>query len=347
VYIGSDISKAEIAVIRGKVKVNKQTNGSSIEKTIEQGNAYHINKSNSTIKSIGMASSEFASEALTAYEHNIKQSEPVAYWNFNNIESDTLTNIYGNTTYTGQIRKGVTIEIMGNNNSENSNLKALNFDGHTASSVLIKNDNIFNPEDKSFTVSLWFKSDPLDNAFGGSFLISKRSLIKTANIDQKFWGWSIIVNGDDLFIQTNSGSDDDFYGVWLNNFDCLNDQWHNVVMVIDRENDRLLGYLDGSTKNWAVTLPKDKQLYADNKITVDHLLNTCRDKYTKSDKIYNEGPLRISGRKDDVDDKTSFDYCAPFKGLVYDIAIWKRALSSDEIRALFNSNPLCNKLIKE
>ena len=89
--------------------------------------------------------------------------------------------------------------------------------------------------------------------------------------------------------------------------DLQNNQWYHAVMVIDRVNNILRGYVNGSQQDLLVD-PNYGATFSSGTIT-------------SSNK-----ELQLGARNDEA---------AEFKGYVDDFAIWKRMLSSSEIAVLY------------
>lgn len=322
VYIGREKEKAEVAVIKGKVRINKQTKGSSsVEETISEGNACLIRPGQSQITKTSIFSSAFAGEyfrdKLRSYELAVKNSSPVAYWNFNNIKDRSIVNTFGNNKYTGTIKGKVSSSSLNINGLLQQN-KVLNFPGGKRCQVNFGNSDVFNPGSGSFTVAVWFNVD-LSVDFP-KMIVSKRTE-KSGSVGR----WRIIANNDNLFVRTDTNGN---YGVWLHNLHCLTPGWHYVVMVIDREKQQLFAYLDGSSDGWEITKDVDKGLYS----IFDDIKR--KDRYEPSSRITNDEYLRLGGRTV----KGDMNHCAPYKGSIYDMAIWKRALSHDEVEEIYNNS---------
>ena len=107
------------------------------------------------------------------------------------------------------------------------------------------------PGHKSFTAAMWFKYTVTD---GDKLLIGKSS--KTPN-NMNYGGWEIRASGQNLEIQVNFR--DRF--MYPNHVKIVqpaaivDGSWHHVAIVIDRENQQLLGYIDGAPFDLQGDLP--------------------------------------------------------------------------------------------
>lgn len=177
--------------------------------------------------------------------------------------------------------------------------QALSFSG--SDSNYVDFGNVFDPGPDSFTVSLWFK--PTD-AVGTEFLAGK------GNPDSSTAGWSIFIAGTALQIrgQQVGGGSNDRFGQFLPG-GVTGDQWHHVVMVIDRDTDTIRGYLNGSNAGW---------LAGGSGALVDTLIDGSSITSTSS---------LLLGRRSTTG--------AAYAGLIDDLAIWDRALSAGEVEYLY------------
>ena len=132
-------------------------------------------------------------------------------------------------------------------------------------------------------------------------------------------------------MRTGTGVDEN---VWIVNKDSLTTDWHYIVMVIDRQANKLKGYLDGSGAGWNI-MTQDEYWRATVEVTTDT--------YTAGTRINNDNDLMISKSSDDFQStnlaKTTAyeELVSPFHGLIYDFAVWKRALNESEIRQLYGN----------
>lgn len=262
----------------------------------------------------------FVKELPSEYEMAIRRSNPKSYWRF----AESLTNIIGDEKFTGLVEGEIGYKDIMTSCGQCLNVISFN---SIESKGRLNYGNILNPGRDSFTVSMWIKPLSLEG--------EKRQFIATKRAYYK--GWSIISIGDDITLRTGTGVDKN---VWIGKKDCLTTDWHHVVMVIDRQANKLKGYLDGSGEGWNI-MTQDEYWRASVEVTTDT--------YTAGAEINDGKDLTISKASDDFEgtdlaQKTAYDkIVSPFHGLVYDFAVWKRALNESEIRQLYDKCPLSNE----
>ena len=177
------------------------------------------------------------------------------------------------------------------------------------------------PGHKSFTAAMWFKYTVTD---GDKLLIGKSS--KTPN-NMNYGGWEIRASGHDLEIQVNFR--DRF--MYPNNVTItqpaaiVDGSWHHVAVVIDRENQQLLGYIDGAPFDLQGNLPAGNS-------PIIAAMNTSG---------YGGGsPFKVGGHTSVTceDGATSDDpkVCVSALEQAYDsVKIYHKALSAQDVRSLF------------
>lgn len=170
--------------------------------------------------------------------------------------------------------------------------QALSFSG--SDSNYVDFGNVLDPGTDSYTVSLWFKPSALS---GTEYLASKGNAGSGDN------GWSIWLSGAAATLRLREASDGRRLQVMKNVADT---DWHNLVMVIDRDLGKLVGYLDGDSTGWSTAWEGDT-LSTNGYITATNSL--------------------LLGRRSTTG--------APYAGLIDDFAIWDRALSADEVEYLY------------
>ena len=177
------------------------------------------------------------------------------------------------------------------------------------------------PGHKSFTAAMWFKYTVTD---GDKLLIGKSS--KTPN-NMNYGGWEIRASGHDLEIQVNF-RDRFMYpnNVTITQPDAIVDgSWHHVAVVIDRENQQLLGYIDGAPFDLQGDLPMGNS-------PIIAAMNTSG---------YGGGsPFKVGGHTSVTceDGTTSADpkICVSALEQAYDsVKIYHKALSAQDVRSLF------------
>ncbi len=162
--------------------------------------------------------------------------------------------------------------------------------------------NVLDPDNESYTVSLWFN---VDSASGTQFLIGK------GNHSSGAPGWSIWLSGETIYIRGfhTNGINDDRFGQHLPNA-VQAGTWHHVAMVLDRESDppTVRGYFDGTNTGW---------MTGGGGSVVDTLVLDSI--------IVTDASLLVGRRATDG---------APFAGMIDELAIWQEALTPCQIVAL-------------
>lgn len=223
---------------------------------------------------------------------------PEAYWTFDatDIEFGLVFDSLGE--FDGTI-EGTVINSLG---FIGEALEFPNSDGD-----FVDFDNVLDPDDESFTVSLWFNADEGEILSGNSsYLISK------GNGSSEEAGWSIWFGEGNGRINCRGqqlGADDtERFGQSIDGQGHLEGSWHHLVYVIDRENDVVRGYLDGTNTGW-VAGGGGGQI----------------DTLTAGSQIITPQVLQMGQRS---------NAGAPFGGLIDDVAIWREALDARHIQAL-------------
>lgn len=151
----------------------------------------------------------------------------------------------------------------------------------------------------SLTVSLWFKP----SAMGGTQFVAAHGNAGSAGD-----GWSIWLDNTTLHIRCNSGNvNNNANKAELLYSGLLNDTWYHVVIVLDRNGNKLRGYMNGSVEGFAIN-------------------PTWTDTFTVASITSANKPLHLGIRN---------DLAAELKGAVDDFAIWKRALTGNEIATIY------------
>ena len=224
---------------------------------------------------------ELETPALPSY---LPSNGLVGYWPFNGNANDES----GNGNHGTVNGATLTVDRDGNANS------AYSFDG-VNDNIIIASDEILNVGTSDFSISIFFRSENLTNAY----LIGKRSYS--------------LGNGYSIFLQNNA-----LYGQLIDensasqspgcNFNTTENQWHHYVVTFDRDNNQL-AYMDG--------------IFCDYVGILD-----------ESGNIVNETDLFIGFFQPPGND--CWTGCYFFNGQLDDIAIYNRALTQEEITALYN-----------
>lgn len=173
------------------------------------------------------------------------------------------------------------------------------------------------PGHKSFSASLWLKTSELS---GARLLMGKSS---SGPNNMAYGGWEIRSNGATLEMQVN------FRDRLMKNNQALIRQenalssgvWHHVVMVIDREQQQLRGYLNGVAIGAAVALPA-----GDGPIMA--AMNSSGYGGGSPFRVGGHAALQCSGEGDER-------RCQLAPGQAFDnVRVYHKALSEAEIQAL-------------
>lgn len=169
--------------------------------------------------------------------------------------------------------------------------------GLTATQYIDMGDEL-DPGSDSYSVSIWIR---MDATSGSQFLVSKGNRFSSRS------GFSVFTSGDDLFVRGRDSNNTTSWGQSIRDH-LIAGSWQNIVLVIDRGDRRVRGYLNGSNDGW---LPLGNDLLAaGGQIDVDQ-------------------PFQIG--------RAAEDGRLPLNAVVDDVSVWNRALSDTEIVALFEN----------
>jgi len=127
------------------------------------------------------------------------------------VLSTRPSDVSGYWTFRGGLGKSVTGPVTINNSANNAK---------------------FEPNGSSFSVALWFYVDDLNG--------SKR-LVRKGNNRSGDTGWSIFLEGNELYFRTRSSGWNADKVAYLSN-----PGWYHFTAVVDADKDRLFAYLNGS-----------------------------------------------------------------------------------------------------
>ena len=158
----------------------------------------------------------------------------------------------------------------------------------------------FDPETDDFSVSVWFDADPAGPA---EFVVSK------GNPFSGGVGWSIWMENGNVHArgQQNDATNDDRFGMFEPG---VGPGLHHVVLVLDRQDDVVQGYLDGEL----MLQPGGGGAQS--------------DRLVPGSEIFVDTPLLVGRRSTDG---------APLTGWVDDLQIYDQALSETEVAFLFDN----------
>ena len=173
------------------------------------------------------------------------------------------------------------------------------------------------PGHKSFSASVWIKYAPGDAA---RLLMGKSS---SGPNNMEYGGWEIRSQGSTLAMQVNFRD-----RLMVNNQAVISQQnaltagvWHHLVMVVDRDNQQLRGYLNGVAMADPVTLPQGSG-------PIMAAMNSSGYGGGSPFRVGGHAQLSCSGEGDE-------QVCTLSPGQAFDdVKVYHRALSEAEIQTL-------------
>ncbi|MEM1212927.1 MAG: LamG-like jellyroll fold domain-containing protein, partial [Planctomycetota bacterium] len=218
------------------------------------------------------------------------------HWQFDETSGQTAVDIAGDNDFTFQ-NDPVFSPAGGRLDG------ALEFDGVDDRAEA---GDVLDPFSGDYSVSLWFKRPAGGTISSDQFLISKGNRYSTRE------GWSINISDATQEIRLRVNSSDSSAERASTEVDLpLDDQWHHLVMVVDRTSGEVRGYLDGSDVGWRSGGggPSSSSLSSVTDIDTDDPLTL--------------GAVRDGGN--------AYNY---FEGLLDDARVYDRVLSAEEITLL-------------
>lgn len=214
----------------------------------------------------------------------------VGYWSFDDARGSTATdfspnNNAGTLTNMDQATDWVSGRLG----------TALDFDGNNTF-VNVPDDDSLDPQSSSFSFSLWFKADAISD-----FLVGK------GNKGSGDVGYGIFFETGNIRARTSDGSNKASESVSFND----TSQWHHLVMVIDRTNNVVKGYLDGTNNGW-----------------------TAGGGGASNNSLSSFGGINAT---DDLKIGSRTDGSLNFNGKIDEVRIYNRALSASEVKDLYNA----------
>ncbi|MBI9015857.1 MAG: FecR domain-containing protein [Phycisphaerae bacterium] len=308
IKVGDDGS-SEMYVFDGEVLLypGDQANTKSKSIRVRVGESKGVEKASGKVSNSSINKFTFARKLPDTYEIALRKTYPQAYWSFDQARARGVVNKIGDKVYPGQLKAKSKVVLCGQMEP------VIRF---TSEGDRIDFGDVLDPGRDSYSVALWFNVDKLDSKFD-QVLATKRSFKGGG-----YPGWTIFVNRDSLFIRTGDG-DDARSHVWIKNLHCMTAGWHQVVMVIDREDNVLRGYFDGSDEGWEV--------HSNDGISPEHDRTVAYGTYRDGTVIENECALSMNAYVNVRGEKRNF------KGMIYDMGIWKRALSLEEIQDIYRN----------
>ncbi len=191
------------------------------------------------------------------------------------------------------------------------------FAGRRSDVIRIADDGVLNPGKDSMTICLWFKPITRRGRFNSSYIICKGSATSARHP-----GWAIETRGKRLrvTVQPSNSSAKSRLNITIRHPE---NKWYLAVLVIDISAPKIIFYLDGEKKG-------------------ERPIRTSRDPATRQPR-----PVEIvADAKDNANDR-GFGYqnclignnyrgSKPFRGIIDEVEIFKRALSAREIKHIYD-----------
>ncbi|WP_152362706.1 sialidase family protein [Microlunatus speluncae] len=119
---------------------------------------------------------------------------------------------------------------------------ALAFDG---SGAYVDFGDVLDPGSGSLTVTLWFRRST------GAPPGAQQGLITKGNLVSGYAGWSVVLAADGRpVVRINAGGGTAQRASQQRATGVLDDDWHQLALVIDRARRSVTGFLDGSNEGW-------------------------------------------------------------------------------------------------
>lgn len=170
--------------------------------------------------------------------------------------------------------------------------------------VMLQGGDVLNPGTDSYTVSLWFKVDAVEDL---------QVLACKGNRGSGNDGWMMFVYDGQLRLRGNHGLDGEDR-LTVAKAGVVAGQWHHAVLVIDQVNGKWIGYLDGVSSD-----------DPDGGWTVD---DGRTNAFTPGVSFDNTNSLTVGTREDG-----NF----PLKGMIDDVVIARRGWAADYVGHVYVS----------
>ncbi len=319
IKVGRDEQATEVQMYNGSAVISNSKDENSRE-IIKSGSARAIN-SRGVMVDIPFDTSGVMDRILSGYEKRLAELQVSKYCTFNDKVSwvnDYVSN--NNLFHQGKYNNVRQLAWQGDDGSVVDS--ALYFGG---GSEIGKGYVIFgqqaNFEKNSFTIAVWFRMDK------GVGMPVKQFIV--ANFDPRNEaGWRMGILNNRPFVRLTDNSTGKRFQNWQTNINELSDGWHSLVMVVDRKDNKLTCYLDGKNSGWKVA--DSEELIGEDYEYNGHPLF---DNLPADISLSSEKPVHLGVRYGDV-------IACPFRGWIYDMAIWDRALPDAQVRELYSRFPL-------
>ena len=317
IKVSKALRSTEVQMYKGSAVISNSQDDSGRE-ILKTGVAKAID-SQGLMSDIPFEKNGILDRTVSGYEKKLDELQVSSYFTFNDKVS-WVNNYIGNyKIIEGAEYFGTAVATYEDTNNGIADT-ALFFDATDEEKSYAKFSNMPDYAKESFTVALWFKLSQDKAGNRKKYLIS--------NFDPKLEsGWRIGLLDDKLFIRLSDYTNNRKYQTWLTNSTELSNGWHSVVMVVNRAKSTITGYLDGSQNKWQLA---DPQSLASEDNEFDG--NKLSKKIPSNINLSTDTGLHLGLRPRNL--------MWPFNGWIYDIAIWNKALDSDNIRQLYSDFPL-------
>ncbi len=256
---------------------------------------------------------------LSGYEKKLEELHVSRYMTFNN-KTSWVNNYVGRNSIKDNFQYYDTYTSPFSDQDALLSDSALYFNSDSSVKSYAQLHNMPEFDKGSFTIALWFKQNPDQPGPRKQYLVSN---YEPATVS----GWRIGMLDNKLFIRMSEYSAQPIYQLWMTNDQPLSEGWHSVVMVADRSNSTVTGYLDGNITNWAFANPEELKA-----IDSEYNGNTLSKKLPKHISISTDTDIHLGIRPKNL--------MCQFSGWIYDMAVWNSPLNADKIKQLYSKFPL-------
>ncbi|MBN2064737.1 MAG: FecR domain-containing protein [Sedimentisphaerales bacterium] len=303
--------KGSAVISNKKDNSNREILSAGVAKAIDQGGS---------ISDIAFDSSDIPYRTLSGYEKLLDRSNVLGYCSFNQRLSWVNKYVGQSNLAESWIYNNAVIDDIGKGSSGQPDC-ALYFSG-TGQQSYARLERLPLSGKSSFTVALWFKVQQ-----GNVPDAAKQFIASKFNPAQQV-GWRIGLLDNVPFVRISDYGGDKKFHNWLSYDRQIEDGWHSIVMVVDRERKKFLAYLDGISDGWQSPDPELLSRIDEEFRTVTSIAGDLPDNVDLSNNVN----LHIGIRSRSLD--------MQFSGWIYDIAIWNKALSSDKVKEIYSIFPL-------
>ncbi|MBN2064331.1 MAG: FecR domain-containing protein, partial [Sedimentisphaerales bacterium] len=314
VKVGKNSGSTEIQMYKGLAAISG-TSSENKPEIITSGHARSVT-SQGELKTIPFSKAGVLNRTISAYEKKISELNALLYHTYNNKNS-WVNNYIG--------RQPIGSDVSYSNTLITEPLSGKSIIDYTALYFIEENGNSYVSyntfpvfESGSFTVAIWFKANQKVHGNTKQFLASRYD-------QQTNTGWRIGLLDNRPFMRISDYTGGQKFQYWQSHPEQIDEQWHSLVMVIDREKHKFNCYLDGKPDKWQLAnanqLSNQDSEYNREKID---------DSLPDSAKLVTPEPLYLGIRS---------NMMCQFEGWIYDIAIWDKALTSADIEEIYTKFP--------